>query len=141
MGYTHYWRNGANASAENEAYGRALEVAGQIVRSSRDILAGADGTGRPEIGDGLVFNGIGDESHETFYLPANAQELTDFDFCKTACKPYDVVAVAVLCTIAHVAPGCLAVSSDGQPEDWTEGLALARKVTGLPIGLPPGIEC
>ena len=37
--------------------------------------------------ENISFNGVGDNGHETFILEKKA---TDFSFCKTAQKPYDI---------------------------------------------------
>ena len=63
---------------------------------------------------------------------------TGFNFCKTAAKPYDLVVTAILVLAEHFSEGHFKVSSDGDPEDWAEGLALAREVVPgveLPAGL------
>ena len=72
----------------------------------------------------IRFNGKGEEGHETFMLTPDSQE---FNFCKTAQKPYDIVVVAILCLLAHHTSG-VTVSSDGGISDWTDGLALAQRV-------------
>lgn len=71
----------------------------------------------------IRFNGVGDNGHETFYL---SPEMRDFEFCKTACKPYDTAVVAVLCLLAHHTD--VRVSSDGDPSDWEAGLAFAKRI-------------
>ena len=144
MGYTHYWHKRSEADTLNHLYGAALEKAGVIVRAQRisPIAWESDEPNRaPETSDGIRFNGIEDEGHETFYLPANAQEFESFQFCKTAEKPYDVVVVAVLCAIDHWAPGVLNITSDGNREEWTEGAVLARLLLDdKTISIPQGIK-
>lgn len=69
--------------------------------------------------------------HESFYAPraAGAQ------FCKTARKPYDLVAVAVLVALADRLGA--RVGSDGDAGDLADGVALWRRaVPGRT--LPPG---
>ena len=78
----------------------------------------------PEFTAELIrFNGKSGEGHETFLLTADP---SDFNFCKTAQKPYDIVVVAILCLLAHRTN--VEVSSDGGISDWTDGLALAQRV-------------
>ncbi len=142
MGYTHYWRRTEGYRSEGRQYANAIKTAGKIVTASK-ILAGWNGEGKPEVGaEGIAFNGIGDAAgHETFELPGSVHALTAFEFCKTARKPYDVVVTAVLATVAHLAPGAITVSSDGNPAEWADGIALAREVTGLnDIETPCGVE-
>jgi len=71
----------------------------------------------------IRFNGKDDEGHETFMLTPDP---SDFNFCKTAQKPYDLVVVAILCLLAHRTD--TGVSSDGDRSDWAEGLKLAQRV-------------
>ena len=47
----------------------------------------------------------------------------DFEFCKTAQKPYDKYVVAMLIAVAQITDS-ISVSSDGDQEDWLEGLQL-----------------
>lgn len=130
MGYTHYWNDTKSITPE-------------LLDAARKILAKAQERGIPlafEYGhptdppvansEGIRFNGIGDEGHETFHF----QPGVDFAFCKTACKPYDVAVVAMLATISHL--GLAEVSSDGNADDWQDGVRLAREATGLDIRAP-----
>ena len=59
--------------------------------------------------------------------------LAALQFCKTARKPYDKYVVAVLCAIYHVylqmEKTVMNISSDGNTEDWTEGLFHAVRST------------
>lgn len=66
----------------------------------------------------IAFNGSGDDAHESFYLPKTPSG--DFNFTKTAEKPYDVVVKAVLIIVEHIAPGALDLSCDGPASDWDE---------------------
>jgi hypothetical protein len=48
-------------------------------------------------------------------------------FCKTDRLPYDALVTGSLCLLRHMFPDKLAdVSSDGEAEDWVDGLKLAR---------------
>lgn len=76
-----------------------------------------------------------DQTHEAFYMPADIREpgrtsygMRVFDFCKTAAKRYDVVVTVVLATMQNRIPAGFDVHSDGEPEDWVAGVALARVV-------------
>ena len=59
-----------------------------------------------------MFNGIGDDSHETAVVYKGASE---FEFCKTARKPYDSVVVEFYKLIRKHAPSTI-LSSDGGDE-------------------------
>jgi len=135
MGYTHYWTQTRNLSAgEMGQIAHAL----QAINDATDVLlAGWDGTGEPEMSfDTLGFNGCGDDGHETFRI--NAKRVLPFDgaprdrlgwaFCKTANKPYDIVVTAMLTYL--VAKFDFDVGSDGNADDWDDGVKLASKALG-----------
>ena len=134
MGYTHYWKNSPNVGVE--AYLKALTDCRKIVRLAKKGLLGngsGDEGSKPQLTGMIEFNGIGDESHETFYMPGTARELEDFQFCKTQRKPYDTVVTACLAVMATAG---VEVSSDGDEGDWNEGVALASVVLKRAIPNP-----
>lgn len=139
MGYTHYWEK---IGPINEAqYKAALTDILNIVGVKRNILAnghGEAGTLPDLIGNHFQFNGIEEASHETFSLPIDPRGVQDFDFCKTARKPYDVVVVACLARLAEVEG--IKVASDGDQEDWVAGVALATEILGRKVKVPKSIE-
>lgn len=145
MGYTHYWRKiESDPRSETLAeYRYALSNAKEVVRKYRGpslLCFEYDEPQRePETEDGIQFNGKESDGHETFLLPEELSDLSDFDFCKTAMKPYDVVVVAVLATMAHFAPSVLRVTSDGSPDEWVEGCSLAGRILGVEIPVPSTI--
>jgi hypothetical protein len=134
MGYTHYWET--TKEVNQKEYAAALKDIAAIVESSKKILA--DGSGerctKPETKDGIHFNGIGDDSHESFDLPN--WNNPDFSFCKTAEKPYDVVVVACLTRLAEVKG--ISISSYGNDVDWIKGVQLASKTLGRQLRNPLG---
>jgi hypothetical protein len=103
-------------------------------------IKGGNGTGRPIIDNSdIIFNGDASkgEDHETFQLMKNGG---DFQFCKTARKPYDRFVKAVLIIANFYAPGALKVSCDGdnEPDCWTEGVRIASiYAKGLREGCSP----
>lgn len=95
----------------------------------------------------ICFNGAGDESYETFHVArvptGRSPRWPDeqgcfFGFCKTQYRPYDKVVVAALCLLDTVTGGQFDPSSDGDPEEWQEGLELAQKVLSS-ARIPPGV--
>lgn len=150
MGYTHYW-------TQTRAFKAAewREVSNDIGR----ILAYAQGFGIP-LGDWegeagsqptfdashIGFNGIGDDSHETFVIDRKRTKQWERGtlggaFCKTAEKPYDVVVKACLCYLSSVT-GTHDVSSDGNGKDFLAGLDLAKaalpekaNILDIPMGI------
>lgn len=117
MGYTNYWTQNKKQDRFSDEF---VEKAREICRLGFDRgieLASSDGEtscGVSELNeellkecvanDGVWINGFGDKSHETFSLEPQA-EVGNFSFCKTARKPYDAVAKALLEILAGTAVG------------------------------------
>ena len=140
MGYTHYVRQ--PQGIEPTTFARLSQEAARVASIAwSEDLAGAgicfeydEPDKDPEFTpESIRFNGKDGEGHETFMLTPAPQ---DFNFCKTAQKPYDIVAVACLCLLAHHTDA--EVSSDGDSSDWADGLALARRVVPK-CKLPDGV--
>lgn len=100
------------------------ELISEILDDHSDILA--DGMGEvgssPKFDDKeLWFNGIGDDSHETFGVVFG---MMDRGFCKTARKEYDV-AVCKAILVLSLSDG-FTYSSDGDIAEGEEGWADAK---------------
>lgn len=121
MGYTHYYTGLRNLTEEERD--NLSESIVHIVEATKVPLAGWDGANKLAFDDeGRVhFNGVGADGHETFSFPTG----DGFNFCKTASKPYDEVVTAILIAADTICPGAFDISSDGNIEDWVNGLALA----------------
>ncbi|UGY23790.1 hypothetical protein HU675_0038565 [Bradyrhizobium septentrionale] len=152
MGYTHYWTQKRDFTktqwTEITADIKAILAHAQHVEGI--VLAGAGGEGKtsPQFdADAIMFNGLGDDSHETFVVHRKRPPLEEWqtpdrrgwDFCKTARKPYDRAVVACLCYLATVTrkedptthepiigSEAFSVSSDGDTADFLAGLDMAR---------------
>lgn len=126
MGYTHYFGPKSFKPAEFNSIVKASKEVIRIVTEEMKIpiVYEYDETDKPPVCEGelIRFNGADDDGHETFSLDVNNGR----DFCKTARKPYDIAVTAVLCLAHHY--GGLDVASDGDPEDWEDGLALAQRI-------------
>ena len=138
MGYTHYWNLKVKGNQKN--FNAAKKDISKLIKNQVVILAngmGEEGS-KPEAGKEVNFNGIEDESYETFSLPEKMPTNDDdcFNFCKTAQKEYDFVVTASLIVLKHYLKNDVKVSSDGDKEDWTEGLALAEKVLDTSFKIP-----
>lgn len=112
MGYTRYWKRTNKPITEDFVE----EVKQIIIDSAKKGIAirDWDGTGKPYIGlNQIVFNGNKradmDLSYESFILNNVAK---DFNFCKTARKPYDYTVRRVL-KLAKKYGLVTNVSSDG----------------------------
>lgn len=134
MGYTHYFTN--QKMQDEHLFKEFTANVQKLVDNSPCALRVEFNEPEtvPYITDHAVkFNGLGDEGHETFWYTRTD---TDFQFCKTAYKPYDLIVVAVLALANYYFGDDIRISSDGGKGDWEAGIAYARKVTGLEIVCP-----
>ena len=150
MGYTHYWRQLRDFT--DTEWQELTRLAKLITADGQGILANEydEENSKPTIDNEQIrFNGIGDNGHETFIITKKKrakreyeeQEAYDrqgaFEFCKTAHKPYDKYVTAVLCALYNIKVEewplgdgkIMSISSDGNTEDWTEGLFHAVRST------------
>lgn len=131
MGYTHYYNLKKLPENFKESCTKVLyevqflhdHLPSEFVTANNQYDAPAvicDGGGqrgtkpqfRPK--SGIRFNGCEELSHETFLLPF---ETFDFEFCKTARKPYDFFVCLCLISMGnHVST--FEYSSDGDISDW-----------------------
>ena len=132
MGYTHYWN--FKGKTDTKAFSNRMKVMSVLAQKIVDT-SNVDVSHEynqpytpPTISPGLIrFNGKGDEGHETFMIDAG---IRDFNFCKTARKPYDEIVVACLFAMQTVFPKTqFTWSSDGDPSDHIEGYELFLKAT------------
>lgn len=153
MGYTHYWTMTRNLSADAWA-----EVSTDIAEILKYVehtfgLPLGDGSGdahtRPLLDSkGIDFNGLGDDSHESFVIGPKRVKTWEHgtlgsNFCKTAHKPYDIAVTACLCYLdSCLEPRAFSVSSDGYGHNFLDGLEAARQalprkanVLDIPLGV------
>jgi len=141
MGYTHYHSHTRDFT--DAEWDRLLDAARKIIAvADHDIVLAweFDEPNRaPQLdGDCIRFNGIGDQGCETFLLTKENED--PYEFTKTNREPYDVVVVAVLAAADAIAPGALKIGSDGTPDEWKDGIALADRaevVAQVPAGVTP----
>ena len=122
MGYTHYWR--PTRDLTEDEWDNIRQVAKRILKDNHGVILDNEPTDSQNLSityDSILCNGIGDDGHETFYLTRKMRN--DFEFCKTAQKPYDKYIVAMLIAVAQITDS-ITVSSDGDQSDWLEGLQL-----------------
>lgn len=134
MGYTHYWRT--HEAIPADVWNKIMDDANKLIAASPCPLAYENDqpNKKPEVTANFIrFNGVGDGGHETFFLsPAP----TEFEFCKTANKPYDTVVVGVLASLAEHARDNAKVTSDGDSTEWADGIAFASRTLGRSIRCP-----
>jgi hypothetical protein len=117
VGYTNYLKN--KPAFTKAQWALFVSKFKAIMSANSDIVANAfgdEGTSPVITEDRVLFNGIGDDSHETCAISKGA---TEFDFCKTAHKPYDEVVVDVYRLVREILPKTV-LSSDGGPEVFAE---------------------
>jgi hypothetical protein len=158
MGYTHYWYKNFAISSNifNQKYRELVPVAARIVELARATGIRLEGEVTPS---DIYLNGVGCSSHETFvWLPGHSTsnlnmvwktgehakfEKGVFAFCKTACKPYDTVVVAILCAVKSIYGGELVhISSDGDMDgnEWAKGRELYADAVNSTLAQPAAQE-
>lgn len=132
MGYTHYFTQKKQPTDEQwqALKEKVTEVYNtmQKQRTPTGSIIVCNGLGEVQIrqaqglfieqGQSICFNGAAKlrQDHEPFYLTQKRNK--NFDFCKTAEKPYDFMVVAVLILADYYCPNCYNISSDGSKDDW-----------------------
>ncbi len=135
MGYTHYW---SKTRKFTQPEWQQIKKAAQAIidETPVELVWEYDREEKPvEISATKIrFNGLGDDGHETFYftrsVPAEPEWRKgegDFQFTKTARKPYDDAVVACLIAFQQIAPDAMSWSSDGWLSEHADGLALYNK--------------
>jgi len=141
MGYTHYWNQHSEPT-----YMQWLEIMEHFkhiflhtaMEETRCIQYESDDSSPVLITNDLIrFNGIGDKGHETFGL--SRINVGEFDFCKTANKPYDKFVVYVLILAHNLAPDCYGIISDGNANDWQKDLDQLNEICETNYTLPKSV--
>lgn len=127
MGYTHYWNT--KRSFTPSEWQNITHRVNKYLSGVSHLVAGPDGSGSPMVDlESIDFNGVGEDSHESFnltrvrrgyasWMDKRRYDLEgEFNFCKTARKPYDKAVVEVLKIIRDVAPSAVSIASDGGME-------------------------
>ena len=129
MGYTHYWKfksNPKDIKDGDKKFKKSVALLKKCLKNISVELAGSNGTGKPIFTNTMVcFNGLDEDSHETCYLALDNSDF-EFDFCKTARKPYDVAVCLTLLCFKKFFEDDFEYSSDGDMND--EGWALATEI-------------
>lgn len=141
MGYTHYWsfNKYGNSQEREKKYQQAIKDCQKVTRyiyNKMDVkLSGY--TAHCKIGQygGLFINGKGDDSHEDFIMREHYNQ-NEGNFCKTARKPYDLAVTACLAIMKYRLGDNINVGSDGDSDEWSEGVEIAKKVLKRKIQVP-----
>ena len=116
MGYSHRWKIEEDMTVQE--FKHLQGIAAKIVEASDAPVEFSTKTHPLHLC--IVVEGMASDAHETFYLTPKAVE---FDFCKTARKPYDEIVVGILDYADAL--GLLKFTSDGNPDDLAAGRKLA----------------
>lgn len=125
MGYTHYW--GFRQAPTKAEWKKAIDLCKKIIKACNvPVQFEYDVKKTPELSEDLIrFNGVEDDGHETFYVQPI---VSDFNFCKTARKPYDLVVCACLIAMKKTFGDKMWVHSDGELDDgWDESVEVANQ--------------
>lgn len=109
MGYTHYWNNKTKSKPSKKRIAAFYEVFNEMLKEEESVISV-----KSQDDSVLHFNGIGEDEYECFVLTFDSK--SDFDFCKTAEKPYDTLVVATL-MLAEKMGIIKSWSSDGEKDD------------------------
>ncbi|SRR5260221_12697983 len=137
MGYTHYWYpKRPFTGGEWDAVGEAVTTLLSNL-PTRIVLAnglGTPGTHPEMTAKHIELNGQEPDEYETFTM--KREPTGDFDFCKTAVRPYDLVVCGILIAMDLIAPGALNISSDGDASDWQPALDWVTRALGDGYAIP-----
>jgi hypothetical protein len=107
--YTHYWSLGDWDSPKwQEAWPLLVDDVPKIIRAANVDLSGP--TDDPDvmtpvlvdIEKGIHLNGVEYDSYESFII--SKKDTGEFNFCKTARRPYDIVVTCILLRAWMLAP-------------------------------------
>ena len=116
MAHTNYWRELGPRPTDDE-WDQIKTAARKLFKERRALVCRESDTPRkaPAVNNRYIaFNGRGEDGHETFVLQ---RAESDFSFCKTAGKPYDIVVVELLREVKRIVPDWLHMSSDGDGDE------------------------
>lgn len=136
MGYTHYFQQNENVS--DEAWNKIQNDVKIIIANQLQTGVLLEFNDKEMINEHCInINGVGDNAHETFHITKKKME--DFNFCKTARKPYDLTVTSILLVIDEHAKDCFRIGSDGGALGLFEAAKLNYLLFGYGYNLPPSI--
>lgn len=142
MGYTHYFKQEKAVKKEAwENFSKDAQILMDYAQTQLGIvLMSDDSTGVLINKNRVNINGDAtkDLDHETFYL--QRAKLADFNFCKTAAKPYDLVVCSLLLLANEHSNGSYNISSDGDVNDWQESMKLNAELFKKAYHLPESVD-
>lgn len=85
-------------------------------------------------GKTIKFNGASGYSTVPMVLRKNGKPGVTYT-CSTRSEPYNVAVMGLSCVANHHAPTALAIRSDGDRGNWSEGIYLAERVLNEEVDL------
>ncbi len=140
MGYTHYYYTKPTISKEK--WDKLINDVEAMVVNSDIIQKEYNDNSLPIVNnEKICFNGKGEAGHETFVLLKNDTHVNNdekvFNFCKTACKPYDTYVTAVLLLAKIHLEDEIDIASNGEISKWHTGVSLIKSKLGKIIEIIP----
>ena len=147
MGYSHYWSvdmSGVKRPVAERDWKTCLRACQSLiyaVSQAEGGLSGFNAHTKPGVYGGLKLNGSRENAAEDFCFREHWSENVGRQSCKTYQRQYDACVVACLCIIDHyMGRHGFTCSSDGDAQDWLEGIALVHLYTRLQVRLPGTIR-
>lgn len=136
MGYTHYFQQ--NEAVSDEAWNKIQNDVKIIINHQLKAGVELESSNKEMVNENYInINGVGDNAHETFHITKKKME--DFNFCKTARKPYDLTVTSILLVIDEHAKDCFRIGSDGGALGLFEAAKLNYLLFGYGYNLPLSI--
>ena len=114
-GYTNYWEQSEDFT--NSEWSKIVRLAKATIKKAEKlgiVIRDGWGKGKPKVNNNEIsINGDAENNldHETFRITKKLND--DWDFTKTARKPYDAVVATILVGIQKIAPKKFKPSADG----------------------------
>lgn len=140
MGYGHSWKIGSeiNSLSPKELKDEFAIAVYEIVKLykalPKDIKIGDSyGSGKPKFTKSAIeFNGVGDESHESFNFYLRELEEGESNSIKTNHNPYDLFVQLSLLALKNNITG-FKINTDGRESDWDKAKEIYKNVTGINV--------
>lgn len=126
MGYSIYWTR--TEKKIDEVFVKEVKKWVDFFNKGSISVRGGDGITEPYIElDGICLNGNAElgTDYESFYITNDEDELGEWQFCKTARRPYTMVIRTIL-MIAEIKGLVKGLSSDGDIDFMTDAEWLAQ---------------
>lgn len=138
MGYTHYFKQ--TKDVDDKAWEQICKFTKKILKQEieKGIPLESNGTSKTMVSkkSGFInFNGVDDE---TFLVEQRSDK--QFNFTKTARRPYDMAVMRTLLIIEHFAPQHFDIGSDGSAEEWIPAALENKKELNTGYMIPERID-